>query len=266
MKRPWAVVPLFIVILILLALPRVVLLPRLTAELKGELAAALETAELDLTVEAPWGWELLMGRIPSLALTARDAGLEGVDVSQLNLEAEEILFQPWTLFTQHELVLTSFSSITGSLLVSESALNEAFWREVDPSRRLWLEISPQGLAVLGTVGIWNMDVSVRVLGDVVVEVENHPFYLDPATPEEGYDVGTMLREKYGREPEAIWARAEAEARKSGIDLDLSKQPRTFRTAKAHTIVRLAREKGTQHELANAIAAEYFLAHRPWRYC
>ena len=169
MKRPWVVVPLFIVILILLALPRVVLLPRLTAELKGELAAALETAELDLTVEAPWGWELLMGRIPSLALTARDAGLEGVDVSQLNLEAEEILFQPWTLFTQHELVLTSLSSITGSLLVSESALNEAFWREVDPSRRLWLEISPQGLAVLGTVGIWNMDVSVRVLGDVVVE-------------------------------------------------------------------------------------------------
>ena len=67
MKRPWAVVPLFIVILILLALPRVVLLPRLTAELKGELAAALEAAELDLTVEAPWGWELLMGRIPSLA-------------------------------------------------------------------------------------------------------------------------------------------------------------------------------------------------------
>jgi predicted DsbA family dithiol-disulfide isomerase len=97
--------------------------------------------------------------------------------------------------------------------------------------------------------------------DVSVEVENHPFYLDPNTPPEGYDVGEMLRAKYRREPREIWARAEEQARLSGIDLDLSRQPRTFPTQKAHTIVRLARAKGTQHELANAIAAAYFLEHR-----
>ncbi len=97
--------------------------------------------------------------------------------------------------------------------------------------------------------------------DVSVEVENHPFYLDPNTPPEGYDVGEMLSAKYGREPKEIWSRAEEQARLSGIDLDLSKQPRTFPTQKAHTVVRLARPKGTQHELANAIAAAYFLEHR-----
>ncbi|MEQ1769703.1 MAG: DsbA family oxidoreductase [Devosia sp.] len=113
------------------------------------------------------------------------------------------------------------------------------------------------------IGSARLDQAIADLpDDVIVDVENHPFYLDPTTPEEGYDVGEMLREKYGRDPEAIWERAEAEARKSGIDLDLSKQPRTFRTAKAHTIVRLAREKGTQHALANAIASEYFVQHRP----
>ena len=42
--------------------------------------------------------------------------------------------------------------------------------------------------------------------DVTVDVENHPFYLDPNTPPEGYDVGEMLQQKYRREPKAIWAR------------------------------------------------------------
>jgi predicted DsbA family dithiol-disulfide isomerase len=113
------------------------------------------------------------------------------------------------------------------------------------------------------IGSARLDQAIAELpADIAVDVENHPFYLDPETPEGGYDVGTMLREKYGREPEAIWARAEAEARKSGIDLDLSKQPRTFRTAKAHTVVRLARAKGTQHALANAITSAYFLDHQP----
>ena len=92
-------------------------------------------------------------------------------------------------------------------------------------------------------------------------MENHPFYLDPNTPPEGVVVADMLREKYGREPKEMWERVEGEARKSGIALDLSKQPRSFPTQKAHTIIRLAKPKGTQHALANAITAAYFLEHR-----
>ena len=112
------------------------------------------------------------------------------------------------------------------------------------------------------IGSARLDTAIAELPpDVSVEVENHPFYLDPNTPPEGYDVGEMLRQKYGREPNAIWARAEEQAKLSGIDLDLSQQPRTFPTQKAHTIVRLAKAKGTQHELANAIAWAYFMDHR-----
>ena len=112
------------------------------------------------------------------------------------------------------------------------------------------------------VGSARLDIAIAQLpADVTVDVENHPFYLDPDTPPEGYEVGPMLQERYGREPREMWARVEGEARKSGIELDLSQQPRTFRTQKAHTLVRLARSKGTQHALANAIAAAYFLGHR-----
>lgn len=97
--------------------------------------------------------------------------------------------------------------------------------------------------------------------DVEVVVENHPFYLDPNTPEEGVVVADMLREKYGKDPKEMWARVEGEAKKAGIDLDLSQQPRMFPTKKVHTITRLAKPLGIQHELANAIANAYFLEHR-----
>lgn len=112
------------------------------------------------------------------------------------------------------------------------------------------------------VGSARLDKAIAELGpDVDVEVENHPFYLDPNTPVEGVVVADMLRQKYGRDPKEMWARVEGEAKKAGIDLDLSRQPRMFPTAKAHTLTRLAKPLGTQHVLANAIAAAYFLDHQ-----
>ncbi|HEY9010193.1 MAG TPA: DsbA family oxidoreductase [Devosia sp.] len=112
------------------------------------------------------------------------------------------------------------------------------------------------------VGSARLDQAIAALpADVEVEVENHPFYLDPNTPAEGVVVADMLRRKYGRDPREIWARVEGEARKSGIDLDLSQQPRSYPTQKGHTLVRFAKAKGTQHALANAIAWAYFMEHR-----
>ena len=112
------------------------------------------------------------------------------------------------------------------------------------------------------VGSARLDAAIAKLPDhVEVSVENHPFYLDPNTPAEGVIVADMLREKYGKEPKEMWERVEGEARKAGVELDLSKQPRMFPTKKAHTITRLAKPLGIQHELANAIADAYFLEHR-----
>lgn len=112
------------------------------------------------------------------------------------------------------------------------------------------------------VGSVRLDQALAELpDDIEVAIENHPFYLDPSVPPDGVDVGEMLREKYGRDPQEMWARVEGEAAKSGIVLDLSRQPRMFNTAKAHTITRLSKPLGIQHELANAIADAYFLQHR-----
>lgn len=112
------------------------------------------------------------------------------------------------------------------------------------------------------VGSARLDKAIADLpDDIDVVVENHPFYLDPNTPAEGVVVADMLRAKYGKEPREMWERVESEARKAGIELDLSRQPRMFPTKKAHTITRLAKPLGIQHELANAIANAYFLEHR-----
>ena len=50
------------------------------------------------------------------------------------------------------------------------------------------------------VGSVRLDKAIAALpDDVEVEVENHPFYLNPDTPAEGIVVADMLREKYGRD-------------------------------------------------------------------
>jgi predicted DsbA family dithiol-disulfide isomerase len=130
------------------------------------------------------------------------------------------------------------------------------------SRKLKIDLFTDTVCPWCLVGAARLDQAIAALpDDVEVDIENHPFYLDPNTPAEGVVVADMLRKKYGRDPKEMWARVEGEAKASGINLDLSQQPRSHPTAKGHTLVRLARPKGTQHALANAIAEEYFLSHK-----
>jgi len=130
------------------------------------------------------------------------------------------------------------------------------------TRKIKIDLFTDTVCPWCLVGSERLDQAIAALpDDVEVDVENHPFYLSPDTPEEGVVVADMLREKYGRDPKEMWERVENEAKASGIALDLSQQPRSFPTRKGHTLVRLARAKGTQHALTNAIAWAYFMDHR-----
>lgn len=169
MKRAWLSVCLFLVLVAVLALPRLVVVPKVARGLEEELAVSLRSEELTVAIQSPLGWELLLGRIPGFSLSAKNAVLAGVTVARVEVEGQELLFEPWTLFRHHELILSRVGTLNGTFVVTEDALNEVLWQEVDPSRRLWLEVSPAGLWVAGTVNIWNMELSVRILGDVVVE-------------------------------------------------------------------------------------------------
>jgi predicted DsbA family dithiol-disulfide isomerase len=84
-----------------------------------------------------------------------------------------------------------------------------------------------------------------------------PFFLDPSTPDEGTDIADMLRRKYGADPRQLWARVEAAARESGLELDLTRQRRQYPSLRAHTLLRHAEARGTQRALVRALFVANF---------
>lgn len=106
----------------------------------------------------------------------------------------------------------------------------------------------------------------KVLGErfpaLSVDIVHHPILLIPDCPPEGVLIADLARARHGAsDMSQMWARPHAEARASGLDLDLSRQPFAYPTQAAHTLIRLARERGTQHQLAGALSKAYFLEAR-----
>lgn len=98
--------------------------------------------------------------------------------------------------------------------------------------------------------------------DLVVDIHHHPVLLLPDTPAAGLYIPDLLRKRYGvTDPRAAFSRPEAEARASGLDLDLGRQLYSYPTQAAHALIQAARERGTQHEIAVAITEAYFLEAR-----
>jgi predicted DsbA family dithiol-disulfide isomerase len=106
------------------------------------------------------------------------------------------------------------------------------------------------------IGTHRLDRVLAAAG-VTATVKYHPFMLDPDAPEGGYDVAADLRRKYGADFRKIQEQAEAAARASDLALDLTRQPMTYPTAPAHTLLRHAGPKGTQLALARALFQAYF---------
>lgn len=95
--------------------------------------------------------------------------------------------------------------------------------------------------------------------DLVVDIRHHPVLLLPDAPAAGLYIPDLLRTRYGvSDPKAAFARPEAEARASGLDLDLGRQAWTYPSQSAHALIHAARERGAQHQLAVAISEVYFL--------
>lgn len=100
-------------------------------------------------------------------------------------------------------------------------------------------------------------------GGLATEIQHHPVLLMADTPPEGTDMAAFFSQRTGKpfDPEAFFARPEAEARSSGLMLDLSRQTRFVSTVAAHTLIRNARPLGTEHPLAVAIGLAHFMETR-----
>ncbi|MBK1822297.1 DsbA family oxidoreductase [Burkholderia orbicola] len=110
------------------------------------------------------------------------------------------------------------------------------------------------------VGQYRLDKVLRErFPDLAVDIRHHPVLLMPDTPAEGLYIPDLLFKRYGvTDPQAAFARPEGEARASGLDLDLGRQPYAYPTHAAHALIKAAGARGTQHQLAVAITEAYFL--------
>lgn len=106
-----------------------------------------------------------------------------------------------------------------------------------------------------------LDAAIELSGLKEAVIRYHPYVLHDSAPPEGIDLGGMLEQKYGLAPKAIFERVESAALESGIPLDFSRQPRTYSTVAAHTLMRFAESAGRQRELADALFIAYFLEAR-----
>lgn len=102
------------------------------------------------------------------------------------------------------------------------------------------------------IGERRLALALAARPEVTARIAWHPFLLDPGTPDEGYDLRAHLRRKYGADPESMFGRVELAARASGLALDFAKVRRMPATVRAHTLLRLAAAKGTQHALSRAL--------------
>jgi predicted DsbA family dithiol-disulfide isomerase len=110
-------------------------------------------------------------------------------------------------------------------------------------------------------------IGTRRLADVLatldpgadITVTHRPFLLNPDAPAEGLNLALHLSEKYQRDPSDLFRVVETAAEHSGIDLDLSKQPMTYPTVAAHTLLRHAGRKHTEQALLEALFEAYFIA-------
>lgn len=94
---------------------------------------------------------------------------------------------------------------------------------------------------------------------LAVDIHHHPVLLLPDAPAAGLYIPDLLRKRYGiTDPQAAFARPEAEALASALNLNLGRQLYTYPTQAAHALIQAARERGTQHQLAVAITGAYFL--------
>jgi predicted DsbA family dithiol-disulfide isomerase len=110
------------------------------------------------------------------------------------------------------------------------------------------------------VGQYRLDkVLAERFSNLAVDIHHHPVLLIPDAPATGLYIPDLLRARHGvTDPKAAFARPEAEARASGLALDLSRQPWAYPTQPGHALILAARERGTQHRLAVAISEAYFL--------
>ncbi len=108
------------------------------------------------------------------------------------------------------------------------------------------------------VGKKNLERAIASLPRKVdLNIHYHPFELNPATPEQGYDRKKYLAQKYGARIEQAHHHLSQLGSGAGIDFRFDRAEKIPNTLKAHRLLILADQEGLQEKLAERFFKAYF---------
>lgn len=110
------------------------------------------------------------------------------------------------------------------------------------------------------IGYRRLEQALSQFNDLDVNIQWHPFELNPAMGHEGQQLGEHIAEKYGSTPEQS-AQNRQQLTQMGADLgfefNFSESSRIYNTLLAHQLLFWAAESGKQTELKLALFNSYF---------
>lgn len=165
MKRNWLVVVLALLVLGIVAIPRLVIVPRVIQVIEAELNKEFDLANVKIQMKAPLGWELLLGRIPQLMVEVENIEIDGLIVAHTIINGKNIFFDIRSLRQRNEYVFKGADFLVAHLTVKESDLNNFFWHEIDPNEFLQIRIATDDISLEGKIPIFGgLQVGVSVHG------------------------------------------------------------------------------------------------------
>ena len=109
------------------------------------------------------------------------------------------------------------------------------------------------------IGKANLDRALESRPDHLLQVEWHPFQLNPDMPAQGADRRAYLEAKFGGKAEAARAYANVidAATAAGVEINLEKMDRQPNTMNAHRLIHWAGLEGRQNAVVAALFRAYF---------
>ncbi|TGD63080.1 DsbA family oxidoreductase [Tabrizicola sp. WMC-M-20] len=109
------------------------------------------------------------------------------------------------------------------------------------------------------IGKANLDRALEAAPDHPLDIEWHPFQLNPGMPPEGVDRAEYLEAKFGGKAKAveIYARVEQATRDAGLTIDFSSIAKMPNTLNAHRLIHWAGLEGRQTAIVSALFRAYW---------
>jgi predicted DsbA family dithiol-disulfide isomerase len=111
------------------------------------------------------------------------------------------------------------------------------------------------------IGLRGLEEALARIGNVIdAQIRFQPYELNPNIPPEGENLGELIRQKYGSDPEQSAAAREAiraRAANVGFEINYSDESRIYNTFDAHRLLHWAEGDGRQAALKLALFEAYF---------